>query len=79
MNIGFHNIDATLKNYRMVIDGKELGPIVSWRQCENACYWLRAHETKLCPLCGSNDLLDHSEFGLPIGHSKSCGSCKHTW
>jgi hypothetical protein len=32
-----------------------------------------------CPQCGSNNVYDHSEFGLPLGNDRSCGSCKLLW
>lgn len=43
MDIGFHNIDTSLQRYRLRIDGIEIGPVLTWGQCENACYWLRKY------------------------------------
>lgn len=32
-----------------------------------------------CPNCDSIDVLDHTEFGLPLGHNMRCAVCGHLW
>ncbi len=32
-----------------------------------------------CSACGSTDIVDHTEFGLPMGHTHRCGDCGMTW
>ncbi len=32
-----------------------------------------------CPKCNSENIYDHSEFGLPLQHNRRCGDCGHTW
>ncbi len=31
-----------------------------------------------CPKCGSKNIWDHSEFGLPCGNNMRC-ECGHLW
>jgi len=32
-----------------------------------------------CSKCNSENGLDYSEFGLPLGHDMRCEDCNHTW
>ncbi len=37
---------------------------------------------ELCDEVGrvkSDKIIDHSEFGLPLGHNRRCSVCEHTW
>lgn len=29
--------------------------------------------------CGHNNAVDHSEFGLPLGYNRRCGTCGRMW
>ena len=40
-SIGFHNVDPSLKRYRVRLNGVEVGPEMSWTDCEAVTKWFR--------------------------------------